>query len=402
MVEKVNPWLDEGTRYSEEGQGPQTKIREMKFLDNTTHTIRILPSKNPGDFPFHGYKQHWIPQNGSTTAKPVTHGIDERCPVCEWLSVQWNEVHRLKEEEDMTDKSPEVESLLNKISKVSAKTRYDMNILHREDLYVENEETKEKVAAPKRMSAGYTIYTEIFGYAKKWGSPSNEETGYDLEIITSGTKERREYRTIPDRNASPLSNSEKSLIEKCYNLKDLRKNSTIAEIKKLLENAKAPYNEILDFMGENKTRRTKKGKEEETPIEEVEREIEEKVSNQKTEVVKEEQKQELKQDQKQELNQDQKQESQISNESVQNQEPIDDEHNIEVYECKGDFDDNDKMCSDCPVKITCEEIHPYYVKARQLKIDIDPHRLSKEIIDEVKKAEAPQANVSRRGKKIPF
>ncbi len=382
MAEKQNPWLDEGARYDKDEK--RQNIRNLKFSDNSSFTVRIMPSKKSGDFPFHGYKQHWIPQNGQTIGKPITHGIDERCPVCEWLSTQWEEVHRLKEEEDMTDKSPEVVALLKKISAVSAKTRYDMNVLHREDLFVVNDETKEKEVMPKRMSVGGTVYKEIFSFAKKWGSPSNEQTGYDLEIITSGEKERREYRVVPDRDASPLTADEKKLIDKCYNLKELRSNSTLSDIQKALENAKTPYNEINCYVDNDETQKY-------DDVDEVEKEIDEVVQetssqkNEKTESV----------------TQSELEQTESKVEDTETIESVDDEHNFEVYECKGDFDENDKMCADCPVRNQCEEAHPYYVKAGQLKIDIDPHKLSKQIIDEVKKAEASQTT-SKRGKRIPF
>jgi hypothetical protein len=58
------------------------------------------------------------------------------------------------------------------------------------------------------------------------------------------------------------------------------------------------------------------------------------------------------------------------------------------------------MCSDCPVKPDCEEIHPIYVKAKQLGVNVDPHRKIAEIKEDVKKAEEPSKPV--RGKKIPF
>ncbi|MDD5649684.1 MAG: hypothetical protein PHF86_04590, partial [Candidatus Nanoarchaeia archaeon] len=277
MQEKKNPWLDEGSRYDQDEKKKQN-VRDLKFQDNSSHNIRVLPSKKPGEFPFFGYKQHWIPQNNTTTGRPVTHGIDERCPVCEWLSVQWDEVHRLKDEEDMTDKSPEVKAILDKISKVSAKTRYDMNVIHREDLYEISEETKEKVAMPKRMCAGATIYKEIFSFAKKWGSPSNEDTGYDLEIETTGSKDRREYRIIPNRDASPLTSDEKELIGKTYNLKELRRYSTVAEIEKVLENAKTPYNEILQYVEKDVSENTG----DDNTVEEVEKEIDETVRKSST------------------------------------------------------------------------------------------------------------------------
>jgi len=386
MAEKQNPWLDEGSRYDD--TKPKRDMRDLKFLDNTTHTVRVLPSKKLNEFPFFGYKQHWVPQNGSTTGKPVTHGIDERCALCDWLSIQWDEIHRLKEEEDMTDKSPEVEALLAKISKVSAKTRYDMNVIHREDQHVINEETGEKTLAHKRMCVGGTVYKEIFSFAKKWGSPSSDVAGYDLEIITSGVKERREYRTIPDRDASPLTVEEKSLIEKSYDLSSLRKKSTTSEIRKILENAKAPYNEIISFVKDDvETEKPKNVKNDN--VAEVEKEIEQATKSVATkEVVKEEKTAPL----------PVKEETTTQSAT----EPVDDEHNIEVYECKGDFDENDKNCSDCPVRPACEEVKPFYVKAKQLKIDINPHKLTKAIIEEVKKVEEQQTQTPKRGKKIPF
>jgi hypothetical protein len=123
MAEKSNPWLDEGQKYDQENR--QREVRDLKFQDNKSHTVRII-QKKAGDVPFCGYKQHWIPQNGSTVGKPITHGIDERCGVCDWVSTQWDEIHRLKEEEDMTDKSPEVVAIFEKQSKVSAKIKKQM------------------------------------------------------------------------------------------------------------------------------------------------------------------------------------------------------------------------------------------------------------------------------------
>lgn len=392
MSEKVNPWLDEGKRFDKDENGDRKKIRDMKFKDNATHTVRIVHSKD-GEFPFYGYKQHWIPQNGSLVGKPITHGIDERCAVCEWVSIQWNEIHRLKEEEDMTDKSPEVAALLKKVSPVGAKTQYDMNVFHREDMKIKNEETGEEEIAPKRMRAVNGVYKEIFNYAKKWGSPSNDETGYDLEIKTSGAKEKREYSVVPERDSSPLTKEEKKALEKCYNLADLRKPSTREDIRAALENAKSPYDEILKFLPaedeqaeEKPAKKSSKSKEEKSiPVdtaEDVEKEIAEETGN------KEQPKSESKEDVK-----DEKQEETLTDS---------DENNIEAYECKGDFDENDEMCTGCPVEESCKSAHPFYVKAKTLKIDTDPHRTTTEVIAEVKKAEAPQESAPKRGKRIPF
>lgn len=392
-AEKQNPWLDEGSKYDKENR-KKRDVRDLKFADNKTHTVRILPSKNPSEFPFCGYKQHWIPQNGSIIGRAITHEIDERCVVCDWVSTQWDEIHRLKEEEDMTDKSPEVEAILEKVSKVTGKTRYDMNVLHREDLYVVNEETKEKVMAPKRMSVGGTVYKEIFGFAKKWGSPSNEKDGYDLEIKTSGEGKKREYSTLPDRNVSPLSEDEIKVLDKCCDLKEFRKSSSIIDIKKSLENAKAPYDEILRLIKDDTAATTSTKSTSKDKPSDVEKEIEEAVKP----ATKEPEQKKVKET----VVEEKKQEAAPKEEPKQTKpEPVDDEHNIEVYECKGDYDENDKMCSDCPVKSDCEEVHPFYVKAKQAGINIDPRRPTKEVVDDVKKTEEP-AQTSKRGKKIPF
>jgi hypothetical protein len=398
MAEKVNPWLDEGNRYDKDNKA-RSNVRDLKFLDNKKHTVRVLPAKNPNEFPFHGYKQHWIPQNNSTVGKPITHGIDERCVACEWISTQWDEIHRLKEEEDMTDKSPEVEALLDKVGKIAGKARYDMNVIHREEPEaIVNEETGEKALAVKRMSVGGTVYKEIFGFAKKWGSPSNDKEGYDLEIKTSGEGKKREYSTLPDRVASPLKSEEIALLNKLYDLAALRKKSTTEEIYKILENAKAPYNEILALL-KDVPQQQQQQKSVDSP-ETVEKEIEQAVNKKETKVTKQEPMKEAPV-QKQETP---KQEVPVTK-TVTTPAPVDDEHNVEVYECKGDFDENDKLCSDCPVRQNCEEIHPFYVKAKQLGVNVDPHRSSNDVINDVKKQEKPEepvAQASRRGKRIPF
>jgi hypothetical protein len=398
-IEKKNPWLDEGSKYDEQEKQKKRDIKDMKFQDSTTHTTRVLPAKNPNDVPYYAYKQHWIPQNGTTLSKPITHGIDERCSVCEWVSIQWDEIHRLKEEEDMTDKSPEVEALLTKQGKVAAKSRYDMNIIHREDCFITNTETGEKKLVSKRMAAVPTVYKEIFSFAKKWGSPSNEKTGYDLDIITSGTKERREYRVVPNRDASPLTAEEVKLLETMCDLKALRKNTPISEVRKILENAKAPYNEILSHMGEDKGEASAAASKPADKHDEVEKEIEKEIAKPETKAaetktpVKEEPK-------KAEVKAEPKAETKAAEPKAETK--VDDEHNIEVYECKGDFDENDKMCSDCPVREKCEEVHPFYVKAKQQGVNVDPHRSTQDVVNDVKKTETPESSTPRRGKKIPF
>ena len=399
MSEKLNPWLDEGARYDDQEKKKKRDIRDMKFLENNEHKIRILPAKNANDSPMHGYKQHWIPQNGTNISKPITHGLDDRCSVCDYISVQWDEIHRLKEEEDMTDKSPEVEALFAKQGKVSAKSRYDMNIIDRKDSFAINEETGEKKLVSKRMCAVPTVYKEIFSFAKKWGSPSNEKSGYDLEINTSGTKERREYSVIPDRNSSPLSEEETKLLDSLYDLKALRKSTPVTEIRKILENAKAPYDEIINFMkpGEGVEGEATTSTKPTDSAKEVAKEIEKEIKKTEPVAVKQEAKPVAEVAKQEQL----KASAPVAPPAP---EPTDDEKNIEVYECKGDFDENDKMCSDCPVKASCEQVHPFYVKAKQQGINVDPRRSTQDVVADVKKTETPEPAVAKstRGKKIPF
>jgi len=110
-----------------------TEIREMRFKDNSKHHLRILPNKDKGKPPAHGYIIHWIPQINSKKGRPIVHAIDKRCSVCDYVSDIWNEINRLKEEENMTEKSPQVMELQQKQQGVRGKKMYDMNVIDRDE-----------------------------------------------------------------------------------------------------------------------------------------------------------------------------------------------------------------------------------------------------------------------------
>ena len=172
-------WSQEAEKHSPNQQ--YSDIREFRFDNNHEHTLRLIPQKDPKKLPFHGYIIHWVPQQNSKKGRPIVHAIDKRCILCEYVSDLWTEINRLKEEEDCTDKSPNVQKIYALIQGISGKKKYDFNILDREDL--KHEVNGKKVVAPKRFTTPSTVWKPIFEYAKnpKWGSPSDEKNGYDLQ-----------------------------------------------------------------------------------------------------------------------------------------------------------------------------------------------------------------------------
>jgi hypothetical protein len=391
MAEKTNPWAKEGERYTREFDN----IRDFKFKDNHTHKIRILPNKEAGKLPFFGYTIHWVPQINSTKGRPVVHAIDKRCALCEYISEIWNEINRLKEELEMTDKSPEVVKLYKRQQEIRGNKKYDMNVLDRDDLLVKNEETSESVITPKRMAANKTVWQSIFDYAKnpKWGNPSDEEKGYDFEIVTEGEQERRSYEVMPDRDVSPLKKEEKDSVKRGYDLEKLRKFTASEDIADILKNAKPPFNELLDKLANSV--------EEEKPAEKKETKKEEPVEK------KEEPAKEPKKAEKPVEKVEEKEEEKTEEAAEENEENNDDINN---YECRGEHDADDEACTDCPVKGDCEKYQPYYKKAKELKIDVGMKRKIEDIIGDVKKTEEKKEEPKKeeggdkivKRKKLPF
>jgi len=362
---KENPWATEAEKREKK---TYEDVRQMKFSDNATHNIRLIPNKDTSKFPFFGYKQHWIPQNNSAKGRPITHGIEDKCVVCEYVGELWTEVNRLKEEEDMTDKSPEVVALVAKISEISGGApRYDMNIFDRDEMEQKLDKNKKddpKVIAPKRMTAPSSIWKTIFEYAKnpKWGNPSDIKKGYDFEIKTDGEGKRRNYTVVPDRNASPLSEEEIKAIDHGYDLEALKRPSTIKDIIEVLTTAKKPFDDILKMVDPDDIEDAnikKKPDDESVNTEELEKKDkeEEKPAKENTKSDKEEV-------------------------TVQKDEPKEeqegtDESDINEYECKGQFTADDKGCNaeddPCPVKEKCIKFQPIYNKAVKLNIAVKPY-----------------------------
>jgi len=388
---KENPWATEADSREKK---TYEEVRQMKFKDDSTHNIRIIPNKDPKKFPFYGYKQHWIPQQNSTKGRPITHGIEEKCAVCEWVSEIWTEVNRLKEEEDMTDKSPEVKELIDKIGEVSGGApRYDMNIFDRDDMEHRLDKDKKdspKVIAPKRMSAPSKIWKTVFDYAKnpKWGNPSDEENGYDLEIKTEGEGKRRAYTVVPDRNISPMTKEEIAAIQYGYDLEALKKASSVKDIVEIISNAKKPYDDILKFIDPE--------------------DIANADSNKKSDDKKESKKDDMKEEKSKVEDTKKETETKVEEKTVEPEiESTLEEGNptdINEYECKGQFAEDDKACNadddPCPVRDECVKYQPVFNKAVKIGIAVKPYteRSVALVTEEVEAAEKEAAKKAKAEK----
>lgn len=249
----ADPWVQESERQASGGFG---EVREMTVKDNTTHTIRILPGiklagKEEAELPFHGYVIHWIPQMNAKKGKPIIHELKKRCGVCNYIHDLWSEVNRIKEEEDLNDEHPRVKAIKEKITAVNSKEKYDFNIFDRDEMVLKVKD--KKIIAAKRFTTPWAIWKAVFDYAKnpKWGSPSDEKTGYDLDIAVEGEGSRRQYSLTADRDASPLTAEEIEALKTRYDLKKLRSSTTLKDIKEFLKNAKPPFNDILSYFSDN-------------------------------------------------------------------------------------------------------------------------------------------------------
>lgn len=375
---KENPWNIGGPKPSYES------IVDMKFEDDHTHKIRVLPAKQ-GELPFFRYVTHWVPQANSNKSLPITCEWGARTVIDEFISEQWNEINRLKEEEGMTDKSPEIARVLKVIDPIRAQKKCDMNVIDREDSFTKSAEGKKILT--KRLSANSAIWKAIFDYAQnpKWGNPSDEENGYDFEIVTEGAGMRRKYSVVPDRDASPLTDEEKEAIKTAYDLKKLRKITSLKDMKDILKNAKDPYDSIADRIpaaaadgGDEEAAPAPKAKETPKAKEEPPKETPPPKAK-----VKEED------------------DNDFLNDKPANN--SDDPKDLNSYSCKGEFAEGDDDCAGCPVKEDCTNFKGFYQKARELGINVDVERTWQEITNDVKK-KAPAAPAPKLGKKkdIPF
>jgi len=252
-----NPWAKE---YEENAPRKRSDILGMVWKQGD-HTLRILPNPK-GGLPFVKYTVHWIPMKTSKNNRPIIHDVKFKCPVCEFVGSLWSEVYRLKEEEDMNDKSPEVQKLIKQIQTFRGKKTYDMNVLHREDY--KTDDGKIKI---KRLVAGPTIWKPIIelGNSAKWGNPSAPgDRGYDLTVTVDGEKLKREYTILPDSERKALTEEELEVIKtKAYDLTKLRVLSSPSDMLDIIVDAKPP----LDGISLKKLKKLMKGDDDETAAE---------------------------------------------------------------------------------------------------------------------------------------
>ena len=237
-----NPWAKENEQSSSKGK--KSDINTMKWTPGD-HNIRICPSKSGSGLPFNKYVVHWVPVRTGKNDRAIVHAVDFKCPVCEYVSQIWSEIYRLKEEEELTDKSPEVKKLMAQASKLKGKKTYDMNIIDRDDCVDEKDKSKIKI---KRLVAGPTIWKPIIelGASTKWGNPSSSgKRGYDLTITVDGEGLKREYTVLPDPDRKALTEEEMdALKEYGYDLEKLRPFTDVREMFDIIRNAKAPLDNI--------------------------------------------------------------------------------------------------------------------------------------------------------------
>jgi hypothetical protein len=241
MAHEDNPWSREALE-NQSRKSRRSDVTNMTWKPGE-HNVRILPSKTGEGLPFVKYIVHWVPVKNGKNDRPIIHAVDYKCPVCEFVGSLWSEVYRLKEEDEMTDKSPEVQKLVKQAGKLKGKKTYDMNILHRNDY--KTEDGKIKI---KRLVAGPTIWKSVMelGNSEKWGNPSTAgKRGYDLTVTVDGDGLKREYTILPDPDRKALTEEEiEALKERGYDLAALRVFSTVKEIFETIMNAKAPLDSI--------------------------------------------------------------------------------------------------------------------------------------------------------------
>jgi hypothetical protein len=242
MAHEDNPWSQEAA--DDKSKMRQSDVLKMKWTQGD-HNIRILPSKSNEGLPFVKYIVHWVPVKTAKNDRPIIHAVDFKCPVCEFVSQIWSEIYRLKEEDEMTDKSPEVKKLMAQAGKLKGKKTFDMNILDRDDYFDEKDKTKIKI---KRLVAGPTVWKPIveLGNSTKWGNPSaGGKKGYDLTVTVDGEGLKREYTVLPDPDRKALTEEEMAALKTYgYDLEKLRVFTDVKEMFDIIRNAKAPLDGI--------------------------------------------------------------------------------------------------------------------------------------------------------------
>lgn len=405
-VHEDNPWATEA---EDQGGKKRLDILGMTWKQGD-HTLRICPSVKPNGLPFVKYIVHWIPIKTSIKNRPIVHDVKYKCPVCEYVSSLWSEVYRLKEEENMTDESPEVKKLIKQINVFRGKKTYDMNVIHREDY--RKDDGKVKI---KRLVAGPTIWKPIIelGNSSKWGNPSSAgNRGYDLTVTVTGEKIKREYTILPDSERKALTEEELQAIkDSAYDLVKLRTFSSIEEMIDVIENAKPP----LDTINLKKLKRQLK----EVDGDEDERSPAPAATDDETDTTpavahnandEDDRDATPPADDETEAVADDDRDAgafttpESTEESTENVSEESNEESVtfEALDCRGTYDSEDVGCQECPFVDQCQELKSTFkTKAKELNISIanmSGVEIEKLIKEKEKAAAAAKGSVGKQGK----
>jgi hypothetical protein len=373
-----NPWAKEYKENSAKSKRSDIVGMAWKMGENN---IRVLPPTKEGAMPFIKYMVHWIPVKTGIKDRPIIHEVNKKCHICKFVSTLWSEAYRLKEEEGMTDKSPEVQKLHAQISKLRGKKTYDMNVIHREDYRDEK-----GVVKIKRLVAGPTIWKPIIelGNSEKWGNPSTASNrGYDLTVTAEGEGRNREYTILPDSERKALTEEElEAMKTKAYDLEKLREMTSNQDILDILENAKPP----LDAINLKKVK--KELSESDTETDDNDDSSEKSEKTEKSEKKPAARKEANDDDDDQDVpppddeDEDAAETAQQSKESKKDkaafsspkEEPESDkkpEITINQMDCRATYDPEDVGCQECTLIDDCKELKKEYkIKAKELDIDI--------------------------------
>jgi hypothetical protein len=396
-----NPWAREA---EENTRGSKSDILGMEWKTGE-HTIRIAPPIKKAELPFAKYIVHWVPVKTGKKDRPIVHGIDTKCPICKFVYSLYAEIHRLKEEEDLTDEAQEIKKIQKQISKLRGKKTYDMNIIDRGDFRDENGKIK-----IKRLVAGPGIWKPILelGNSDKWGNPSSAGSrGYDLTITVDGEGIKREYTVLPDPERKALTKDELDALEKFgYDLAKLRKFSTVKEILDILENAKHPLDELdlkkikrellnnEDFVGyvdednisSKKNKKSDKTEEDSSEDNTSDEEEDEKMSSKNKKDIDKEKKAFADDDSNVDSDTDDNEsgsddsdsdsknssDDDSTSDSSSDDEHSSDEISLKDMDCRGTHDSDDIGCKECSISDECKKLQKEFsIKAEKFDIDID-------------------------------
>jgi len=228
--EKENAWVSHSKKFKSDVLG-------MRWKDDEDNRIRILPNKKGGKTNLYAYSCHWIDQTTGNRA-PIFHSPNKLCKVCKLVNRLWSDVNRLKDD-GYTDDSPEIKKKKDIIYSIRAKEMYDMNIIDRRDS--KDDDGNIKI---KRLAATPGISKHLIDLAQDedWGSPSHDETGYDIKVTTSFQGDFKKFNVNPaGRGINPLTKEEIDALNKYgYDLAELRERDFTKEdrLSEILENAK--------------------------------------------------------------------------------------------------------------------------------------------------------------------